>query len=167
MSNCCNSHPAVEQLHANQRRTLNVVLGIDAIMFLVIMAAALYGQSTALLADSLDNLGDALTYGLSLYAVSRGAGAKARVALFKGGLILFAALAVLAQVIYKLFVPTVPLFAVMGAFSIIALAANSVCLFLLWKHRQEDINMNSVWECSRNDIVTNVSLFVASGAVWL
>jgi Co/Zn/Cd efflux system component len=89
------------------------------------------------------------------------------VALFKGGLILFAALAVLAQVIYKLFVPTVPLFAVMGAFSIIALAANSVCLFLLWKHRQEDINMNSVWECSRNDIVTNVSVFVASGAVWL
>jgi Co/Zn/Cd efflux system component len=62
------------------------VLVINALMFLVILAAAVYGDSTALLADSLDNLGDALTYGLSLYAVTRGAVAKARVALFKGGL---------------------------------------------------------------------------------
>ena len=146
---------------------MNLVLGINAVMFLVIMAAALYGRSTALLADSLDNLGDALTYGLSLYAVSRGTGAKARVALFKGSLILLAALGVLGQVLYRLFVPTVPMFEVMGMFSIVALGANSLCLYLLWKHRREDINMSSVWECSRNDIATNASVFVAAGAVWL
>jgi Co/Zn/Cd efflux system component len=92
-----------------------MVLGINAVMFLVIVAAALYGNSTALLADSLDNLGDALTYGLSLYAVSRGAAVKAKVALFKGGLIFLAACAVVAQIVYKLFVPSVPLFEVMGA----------------------------------------------------
>jgi Co/Zn/Cd efflux system component len=136
-------------------------------MFLVIAAAALYGNSSALLADSLDNLGDALTYGLSLYAVSRGALAKAKVALFKGGLILLAALAVVAQVIYKLLVPSTPLFEVMGAFSLLGLAANSMCLFLLWRHRHEDVNMSSVWECSRNDIASNLSVFVAAGAVWL
>jgi Co/Zn/Cd efflux system component len=135
-------------------------------MFLVIVAAALYGKSTALLADSLDNLGDALTYGLSLYAVSRGAAVKAKVALFKGGLIFSAALAVAAQLIYKLFVPSVPIFEVMGAFSLIGLAANSVCLFLLWRHRHEDVNMSSVWECSRNDIASNLSVLVAAGAVW-
>jgi Co/Zn/Cd efflux system component len=27
--------------------------------------------------------------------------------------------------------------------------------------------MSSVWECSRNDIASNVSVFVAAGAVWL
>ena len=96
-------------------------------MFLVIVAAALYGNSTALLADSLDNLGDALTYGLSLYAVSRSTAVKAKVALFKGGLILLAALGVLAQIIYKIFVPSVPLFEIMGAFSLIGLGANSLC----------------------------------------
>lgn len=136
-------------------------------MFLIIVAAALYGKSTALLADSLDNLGDALTYGLSLYAVSKSTGIKAKVALFKGGLILLAALGVLAQIVYKVFVPSVPLFEIMGVFSLIGLGANSLCLFLLWRHRQEDVNMSSVWECSRNDIVANIAVFVASGAVWL
>jgi Co/Zn/Cd efflux system component len=135
-------------------------------MFLVILGAALYGNSTALLADSLDNFGDALTYGLSLYAVSRGASAKAKVALFKGILIFLAASAVAGHIVYKLFVPSAPIFEVMGAFSLLGLVANSVCLYLLWRHRHEDINMSSVWECSRNDIASNLSVFVAAGAVW-
>jgi Co/Zn/Cd efflux system component len=120
-----------------------------------------------LLADSLDNLGDALTYGLSLYAVARGAATKAKVALFKGGLIFLAACAVAAQIVHRLLVPSVPLFEVMGVFSLLGLAANSACLFLLWRHRREDINMSSVWECSRNDIASNIAVFVAAGAVWL
>jgi Co/Zn/Cd efflux system component len=136
-------------------------------MFMVIAMAALYGKSTALLADSLDNFGDALAYGFSLYAVSKGTAAKAKVALFKGGLIFLAACAVFAQIVYKFFVPSVPIFEVMAAFSLLGLVANSLCLFLLWRHRHEDINMSSVWECSRNDIVSNISVFVAAGAVWL
>ncbi len=167
MSNCCENNCAIDALRERQRGTLQIVLVINAVMFLVIVVAALYGNSTALLADSLDNLGDALTYGLSLYAVSRGTAAKAKVALFKGGLILLAAFAVAAQIVYKLFVPSAPLFEVMGAFSLLGLAANSICLFLLWRHRHEDVNMSSVWECSRNDIASNLSVFVAAGAVWL
>jgi len=157
----------LDGLRERQRGTLLSVLGINALMFVVIVAAALYGKSTALLADSLDNLGDALTYGLSLYAVSRSTAVKATVALFKGGLILLAALGVLAQIVYKIFVPSVPLFEIMSAFSLMGLGANSLCLFLLWRHRQDDVNMTSVWECSRNDIVANLAVFVASGAVWL
>jgi Co/Zn/Cd efflux system component len=167
MSGCCDSDCSLNGLRERQRGTLLSVLGINAVMFLVIVVAALYGKSTALLADSLDNLGDALTYGLSLYAVSRNTTAKARVALFKGGLIFLAALAVLLQIIYKLFVPSLPLFEVMGTFSGIGLGANSLCLFLLWRHREDDVNMTSVWECSRNDIVANLSVFAAAGAVWL
>ena len=135
-------------------------------MFLVIVAAALYARSSALLADSMDNLGDALTYSLSIYAVSRGAAVKARVALFKGVLIFLAALMVAAQITYRLFVPSVPVFELMGIFSLLGLAANSVCLFLLWRHRHDDVNMSSVWECSRNDIAANISVFVAAAAVW-
>ena len=167
MSDCCNDSCAVDALRVRQQGTLRIVLGVNAVMFLAIAAAALYGKSTALLADSLDNLGDALTYGLSLYAVFKGAAVKAKVALFKGGLILLAACAVIAQIAYRIFVPSVPVFEVMGAFSLLGLAANSLCLFLLWRHRQEDINMSSVWECSRNDIASNLSVFVAAGAVWL
>ena len=166
MSGCCNQDCSLDKLHERQRGTLQVVLGINAVMFIVIVYAALIGKSSALMADSLDNLGDALTYALSLYAVSRGASVKAKVALFKGGLILLAAIVVAAQIIYKLFVPSVPLFEIMGSFSLLALIANSLCLFLLWRHRNEDVNMSSVWECSRNDIAVNLSVFIAAGAVW-
>ena len=166
MSGCCDDGCSSDRLRERQRGTLLIVLGINAVMFFVIVAAAFYGKSTALLADSLDNLGDALTYSLSLYAVSRGAAVKAKVALFKGGLIFLAAFAVAAQISYRLFVPSVPVFEIMGAFSLLGLAANSVCFFLLWRHRHEDVNMSSVWECSRNDIASNLSVFVAAGAVW-
>ena len=162
----CNNGCSLEQLRERQRGTLHIVLAINALMFLVIVTAAHYAKSSALLADSLDNLGDALTYGLSLYAVSRGTAVKAKVALFKGALILLAALTVAAQIAYRLFVPSVPVFEVMGIFSLLGLAANSMCLFLLWRHRHEDVNMSSVWECSRNDIASNISVFVAAGAVW-
>jgi len=166
MSGCSNQDCSIDKLLERQRGTLQIVLIINAVMFIVIIFAALYAKSTALMADSLDNLGDALTYALSLYAVSRGATVKAKVALFKGGLILLAAIVVAAQIIYRLFVPSVPFFEIMGVFSLLGLAANSLCLFLLWRHRNEDVNMSSVWECSRNDIASNLSVFMAAGAVW-
>jgi len=167
MSGCCNSGCSLDRRHKRQRGTLQIVLVINVVMFFVIVAAALYGKSSALLSDSLDNLGDALTYALSLYAVERGIAAKARVALFKGAAILLAACVVAGQIVYRLIEPTVPVFEVMGVFSVLALIANSVCLFLLWRHRHEDVNMSSVWECSRNDIAANLSVFVAAGGVWL
>ena len=101
------------------------------------------------------------------YAVSRGVATKAKAALFKGMLIFLAACAVAAQIMYKLFVPSTPIFEVMGVFALLGLAANSACLYLLWRHRHDDVNMSSVWECSRNDIASNLSVLVAAGAVWL
>ena len=168
MSDCCSDKEcAIEALRSRQSATLKIVLVINSVMFVVELLSGVLARSTALLSDSLDNLGDALTYGLSLYAVSGGARSKARVALFKGGLILAAGLFVLGQVIYGVLHPGVPVFEVMGIVSLLALAANATCLALLWKHRAEDVNMNSVWECSRNDIASNTAVFVAAGAVWL
>lgn len=167
MKDCCDKSADIDALRERQSGTLKIVLAINAVMFVVIMAAALYSESSALLADSLDNFGDAFTYALSLWAVALGTGAKARVAFVKGVLILLAALAILAQIVYRLMNPTVPLFEVMGIFSLLALAANGTCLALLWRHKSEDVNMSSVWACSRNDIVANISVFVAAGAVWL
>jgi len=168
MTDCCSDKEcAIEALKARQSATLKIVLAINAVMFVMELASGLLARSTALLSDSLDNLGDAMTYGLSLYAVTRGARSKAKVALFKGGLILTAGLFVLGQVVYGALHPGIPVFETMGIVSLIALAANATCLALLWKHRTEDVNMSSVWECSRNDIASNVSVFIAAGAVWL
>lgn len=168
MSDCCSGGDCVlDPTQTRQRTTLRSVLAINVVMFVVIVAAALYAGSAALLSDGLDNLGDALTYGLSLWAIAQGANTKARVALFKGTLIFLGACGVIAQIVYKLLNPETPLFEVMGAFSLLRLAANGACLWLLWRHRGDDINMQSVWECSRNDVATNLSVFLAAIGVWL
>ena len=166
MSGCCNHDCELDRLWQRQRGTLRIVLGINAVMFGVIASAAIYGDSSALLSDSLDNLGDALTYALSLFAVSRDAAVKAKVALFKGGLIFLAASMVLARIGMKLIEPSIPVYEIMTTFSLLGLAANLVCLLLLWRHRNDDVNMSSVWECSRNDIASNLSVLLASAGVW-
>jgi Co/Zn/Cd efflux system component len=168
MADCCNDKAcALDALRTRQAGTLKIVLAINAVMFVVEAGGGVLASSTALLSDSLDNLGDALTYALSLFVVSRSNEAKARVALLKGLLILLAGLVVVAQIAYRLAVPATPLFETMGAVAIVALAGNAACLALLWKHRAEDINMASVFECSRNDIASNLAVIVAAVAVAL
>jgi Co/Zn/Cd efflux system component len=136
-------------------------------MFVIEIVAGITSGSTALLSDSLDNLGDAITYSLSLYAIASTTRSKAKIALFKGILILIAGLFAFSQVVYRIIVPIVPTYETMGLISLLALLANGTCLALLWKHHEEDINMSSVWECSRNDVASNISVFIAAGGVWL
>jgi Co/Zn/Cd efflux system component len=121
MADCCeNTSCAIDALRARQSKTLKIVLWINAVMFLVVLAAGL-----------------------------------------------LAAVLVFAQVIHRLYVPVTPIFETMGIISLLALLANGICLTLLWKHREEDVNMSSVWECSRNDIATNLAVLMAAGGVWL
>ena len=74
---------------------------------------------------------------------------------------------VLGQLAWKLVHPEVPSFEAMGVIGALALVANGVCFALLWRHRAEDINMRSVWLCSRNDLIANVSVLLAALAVWM
>ena len=76
-------------------------------------------------------------------------------------------LGVLAEMILRLVRGGVPSADVMGAIGILVLAANTLCLILLWRRREDDINMRSVWLCSRNDVVANAGVLVAAGAVSL
>ena len=62
MTGCCDDDCTAVALRESQRGTLYAVLAINTIMFFVIVIAAQFASSTALFADSLDNLGDALTY---------------------------------------------------------------------------------------------------------
>lgn len=168
MADCCeNKSCAIDALRVRQSSTLKVVLCINAVMFVIEIFAGIMSGSTALLSDSLDNLGDAITYSLSLYAIASTSRSKAKTALFKGILILIAGLFVFSQVVYRIIVPIVPTYETMALISLLALLANGTCLALLWKHHEEDINMSSVWECSRNDVASNISVFIAAGGVWL
>jgi len=167
MDECCaDKSLALTRLRERQTATLRVVLFLNAGMFGVEFAAGLLAGSMALLADSLDMLGDALVYGFSLYVVNRSAVWKARVALAKASVMGLFGIAVLGQLVLKLIHPQVPLFETMGVVGALALIVNGLCFGLLWRHRAEDINMRSVWLCSRNDVIANVSVLLAALAVW-
>ena len=163
MDACCE----VREIPREQRRVLHVVLWINVAMFLIESVAGLLGNSTALFADSVDMLGDAIVYGFSLYVISRGVLWQARAALLKGVIMAAFGIGVFVQVAVKIARGLAPAAEVMGAVGLLALAANVFCLVLLWRRRGDDINMRSAWVCSRNDVGGNVGVLVAAGAVAL
>jgi Co/Zn/Cd efflux system component len=168
MDDCCvDKACAVDSLRKNQASILRLVLFINAAMFVVELVAGLLAGSVALLADSLDMLGDALIYGFSLYVVGRGPMWEARAAMSKAAVMGLFGVFVLGQLVYKLLYLQPPVVEAMSAVGLLALIANSVCFGLLWRHRADDINMRSVWLCSRNDLIANVAVLAAAAAVWI
>src|SRR5687768_769295 len=131
MSDCCNCEVDTRALAARQRRMLLVVLAINAVTFVMMVGASWLSGSSALLSGTLDNFGDAVTYGLSFAVVGASAAAKARVALVKGTMILGAPIAVALQIAWRLTHPEMPVVEAMGVASVLNLAANGVCLYLL------------------------------------
>ena len=164
---CCQSEIDAQALQQRQRRVLALVLGINAATFLMMIAAATMSGSSSLLSGALDNMGDALTYALSFAVVGASRAAKARVALFKGALILGAAIVVAIQIAWRLVHPDVPVVETMSIAAILNLCANAVCLSVLYPYRSSDVNMSSVWECSRNDVMEGFAVIAAALAVWI
>jgi cation diffusion facilitator family transporter len=148
-------------------RVLWIVLAINALMFLVEGWAGVLAHSTSLLADALDMLGDALVYGFSLFVLARSVRWQAGAALAKGGFMLAFGFGVLGEALYKVFHPVMPGVEMMGIIGTIALAANLVCFFLLYRHRGDNLNMSSTWLCSRNDLIANVGVLLAAGGSYL
>lgn len=132
----------------------------------MMLVASVQSHSTSLLSGGLDNLGDAVTYGLSIAVVGASRQAKGKVALVKGALILAAAIAVAAQIVVRVLHPHLPLFETIGVIGVVNLAANFTCLGLLTPYRHGDVNMASAWECSRNDVAEGVAVLVAAAGVW-
>ena len=164
---CCSGTVDLQAMEARQRRVLMIVLAINIATFAMMLTAAIYSGSSSLLSGSLDNLGDALTYLLSLAVIGASLKAKANVALVKGMLILGAAVAVAVQIGWRLAHPGVPLFEAMGAAGIANLVFNGICLWLMTPYRHGDVNMASAWECSRNDVFEGIAVLAAAAGVWL
>ena len=163
MDACCEVRPIGER----QRRILHVVLWINAVMFVVEFLAGVAGHSTALLSDSADMLGDALVYGVSLYAIARGPVWQTRAALLKGAIMAAFAAGIVVEVLVELARGVTPSADVMSGIGLLALAANAVVLAFLWRRRADDLNMRSVWLCSRNDVIANVAVLLAAAGVGL
>ena len=169
MAEHCCQHKAkeLEKLQKRQAKILWIILIINAVMFVVEFGGGIKAASLSLTGDSLDMLGDALVYGCSLYVIQKGKKAQARSAILKGSIMFITAIAVFARATYQLFAQTVPTVGLMSEIGLLALVANLICFLLLIRHRNDNINMSSVWLCSRNDIIANISVLLTAGLVLL
>lgn len=134
-------------------------------MFLVEVVAAAFSGSSALAADAVDFLGDAANYALSLGAIAAGGLWVSRVALMKGAAMSVYGVGVLAYAGWRAFLGVPPEPVTMGVVGAAALAVNFSCATLLFRFRQGDANMRSVWLCTRNDVIANVLVLVAAAGV--
>jgi cation diffusion facilitator family transporter len=168
MADCCEDKTCeITAMRESHGRVLWIVLFINAAMFLVEGGAGLLAHSTSLLADALDMFGDALVYGFSLFVLARSARWQAGAALAKGGFMLVFGLGVLGEAVYKMLHPIMPGVETMGLIGGLALVANLVCFFMLYKHRSDNLNMSSTWLCSRNDLIANLGVLLAAAGSYL
>lgn len=162
----CHGNPQFDGLDPRYRRVLWAVIAINAVMFVVEMAAGHLAGSQALQADALDFLGDTLTYGVSLAVIGMAVSVRAKAALFKGVSLFLMGLWVFGSTLYHVLVLGLPRAEIMGVIALLALTANVASVLLLLRYKDGDANVRSVWLCSRNDAIGNVAVMFAALAVW-
>jgi Co/Zn/Cd efflux system component len=147
------------------RRVLWIALVANVAMFLVEVVAAWWSGSSALAADAADFLGDSANYALSLGAIAAGGAWVSRVALLKGTAMSLYGVAVLAYAAWRAWLGVPPEPITMGLVGLLALGVNFGVAVLLFRFREGDANMRSVWLCTRNDVIANVLVLVAAAGV--
>ncbi len=166
-ASCCGpDHDAKPVVDTRYRRVLWIALIVNAAMFLVEIAGGVGANSVSLLADAVDFLGDAANYGVSLFVLSMAAVWRSRAALTKGITMGLYGLAVLGMTAFNISQGVRPDAAAMGAIGFLALAANLGVAALLYRYRDGDANMRSVWLCTRNDAIGNIAIMVAALGVF-
>src|SRR5229473_3279607 len=168
-AHCCdhgNDHGAAASNSPTYRRILWVALTINLAMFFVEIGAGLAAQSVSLLADSLDFLGDAGNYGISLFVLGMALQWRARASLLKAASMGAFGLWVAVTTVQHALAGTVPAAPVMGMVGALAFAANLGVAALLYRWREGDSNMRSVWICTRNDAIGNLAVLAAAAGVF-
>lgn len=153
--------------NAAQRRTLKWVLVINATQFLVAGTVGIIAQSTGLLGAALDNLGDALVYIVSLYAVGRTVVAKSRAARLSGVLLIVLSLALLVEVVRRFATGSEPIGMAMMITALVNAATNILNLRLLRSHREEGVHLKASWIFTTNDMIANFGIVVSGLCVMI
>ena len=165
-AHCCghgHDHGAASPVY---RRILWAALAVNLAMFAVEISAGLAARSTSLLADSLDFLGDGANYGVSLFVLGMALQWRARASLLKAATMGLFGLWVAGTTVQHALAGTVPVAPVMGVVGTLALAANLAVAALLYRWREGDSNMRSVWICTRNDAIGNLAVLAAAVGVF-
>ena len=150
---------------AEQRRILLWVLLLNLLLSLSLAVTGLWGDSSGLIANALDNLSDSVVYAISLFAIGRSPKLKVLAARASGVLLLIFAVGVLGDAARRYLTGAEPIGPIMIGMSIASAAVNLLCLKLLHPIRKADVNMRAAETFSLNDFVSNLGILVAGGLV--
>jgi Co/Zn/Cd efflux system component len=147
---------------AEYRKILWIALIVNAAMCVVEISSGLVSGSVSLLADAIDFFGDAANYGLSIAVLGSPLLMRNRVALFKAACMFAFGAFVLSRAAWSAQQGITPEPVTMGLIGALALCANLLVAYLLYRFREGDANMRSVWLCTRNDALSNIAVMCAA-----
>jgi cation diffusion facilitator family transporter len=157
----------IEIKNQKQKKVLYWLLSINALMFVIEISFGWIAESTALIADSLDMLADAIVYAIGLYAVGRTANDKAKAALVSGYFQAVLASLILFDILRRILQGSEPESALMTVFGVVALFANVICLVLIYQHKDGEVHMRASWIFSTNDVIANLGVITGGVLVWI
>ena len=149
---CSCSAPEPKSPAPGFRKALWIALWVNLAMFVV--------------EGAIDFFGDSANYILSLTVLSMGMLWRGRAAMVKGITMTAFGLVVWARAVWVVQAGITPEPLTMGAVGLLALSANVSVAAMLFKFREGDSDMRSVWLCSRNDAISNIAVMVAALGVF-
>lgn len=161
----CTGDTTRAQNDPGYRRALWLVVALNLGFGVLEVGGGLVADSQALLADSLDFLGDGTITLVGLLALGWAATARAKVAFAQGLFLLTLGVGVIGVAIWRAMTALAPEADLMGGIGLAALAVNVTAAFILSRYRDGDANVRAVWLFSRNDALANVAVIIAAGLV--
>lgn len=154
-------HPPTE-ITQTYKKVLGIALALNLTMFFVELIMGIKSGSTSLMADAADFLGDSLNYATTIFVIGAASVWSSRLAYLKGALMAIFGTAIILKVLWNIYHNIQPEVYIMGVVAIFALLANLISAIVLYRFREGNANMRSVWLCTRNDLIGNLMIIIAA-----
>ena len=154
------------EMQSQQRKTLWIVLLLNVAISLGFFATGALGDSSALIANGLDNTSDSMVYAISLFAMTRSDKWQRIAANVSGTVLLLFAIGIVIDAVRRYYAGSEPLGPLMITMALIAAVVNLVCVWLLARIKDPDVNIRAANTFSINDFASNGGILVAGGLVW-
>ncbi len=161
------SAPDIDLGSTEKRRTLWIVFALNVAIAAGFFLTGYFADSSALLANGLDNSSDAIVYALSLLALTRSRTWQRGAARFSGIMLLVFAGGVIIDAIRRFIEGSDPTGWLMMGMAVVAGAVNLWCLYLLKSLKTTDVNLRAATTFSLNDFVANGGIILAGIVVLL
>lgn len=152
---------------SDEAKVLKLLLLINGGMFFIEFILGVFSESMGLISDSFDMLADASVYMISLYAVGKTIETKKKSASVNGYFQIILGVGVLVETFRRFIYGSDPEPSYMIAVSIVAIAANIYCLYLLSAHKEGGAHMRASYICSSTDVMANAGVILAGILVML